>query len=304
MTRFVYTGHVEFPAWGIGLRNGDHEPIISLDTYHKVQARRNGTAKLPKRADINRDFVLRGAVSCGDCNVPLKSGWSKGKNKKYPYYLCQTKGCASYGKSIRRGKIEGEFETFLKALTPSAGLFAIVRTMFKDAWDQIAAHGSSARETLEHQLRPAERQADKLLDLIVGTDSPRLVSSYEARLNALESEKCLLREKLGNTGQPTRPFDELLEHSLTFLSNPWKLWDKGSFEVRRTILKLVLIEPLSYRRETGTRTPEIALPFKALGGFHIDKCEMVRPRRLELPRVLPHSDLNAARLPIPPRPHT
>ena len=31
--------------------------------------------------------------------------------------------------------------------------------------------------------------------------------------------------------------------------------------------------------------------------------ELVRSRRLELPRVLPHSDLNAARLPIPPRPH-
>ena len=29
---------------------------------------------------------------------------------------------------------------------------------------------------------------------------------------------------------------------------------------------------------------------------------MVRSRRLELPRELPHSDLNAARLPIPPRP--
>ena len=31
--------------------------------------------------------------------------------------------------------------------------------------------------------------------------------------------------------------------------------------------------------------------------------ELVRSRRLELPRELPHSDLNAARLPIPPRPH-
>ena len=31
---------------------------------------------------------------------------------------------------------------------------------------------------------------------------------------------------------------------------------------------------------------------------------MVRLRRLELPRVLPHSDLNAARLPIPPQPLT
>src|SRR4051812_50082187 len=30
---------------------------------------------------------------------------------------------------------------------------------------------------------------------------------------------------------------------------------------------------------------------------------MVRSRRLELPRGLAHSDLNAARLPIPPRPH-
>ena len=32
--------------------------------------------------------------------------------------------------------------------------------------------------------------------------------------------------------------------------------------------------------------------------------KMVRPRRLELPRGLAHSDLNAARLPIPPRPHS
>ena len=31
--------------------------------------------------------------------------------------------------------------------------------------------------------------------------------------------------------------------------------------------------------------------------------QMVRSRGLEPPRVLPHSDLNAARLPIPPRPH-
>ena len=34
-----------------------------------------------------------------------------------------------------------------------------------------------------------------------------------------------------------------------------------------------------------------------------ESLEMVRLRRLELPRVLPHSDLNAARLPVPPQPH-
>ncbi len=187
---------------------------------------------------------------------------------------------------------------YIRVLTPSEGLFAIVRDMFKDAWDQIAAHGSFARETLEQQFRKAKKQADKLLDLIVSTDSPRLVSTFETRLNALESEKCLLQEKLATVGQSARPFDELLEHSLSFLANPWKLWDKGRFDARRTILKLVLTEPLSYHRETGARTPKIALPFKVLGEIHTGKTVMVRSRRLELPRVLPHSDLNAARLPF------
>jgi hypothetical protein len=38
--------------------------------------------------------------------------------------------------------------------------------------------------------------------------------------------------------------------------------------------------------------------------YGVLRLELVRSRRLELPRVLPHSDLNAARLPIPPRPHS
>jgi hypothetical protein len=31
---------------------------------------------------------------------------------------------------------------------------------------------------------------------------------------------------------------------------------------------------------------------------------LVRSRRLELPRALAHNDLNVARLPVPPRPHS
>ena len=37
--------------------------------------------------------------------------------------------------------------------------------------------------------------------------------------------------------------------------------------------------------------------------IHILVEKLVRPRRLELPLRLKNSDLNAARLPIPPRPH-
>ncbi len=39
------------------------------------------------------------------------------------------------------------------------------------------------------------------------------------------------------------------------------------------------------------------------GESGMGESQLVRSRGLEPPRVLPHSDLNAARLPVPPRPH-
>ncbi len=73
-------------------------------------------------------------------------------------------------------------------------------------------------------------------------------------------------------------------------------------EVRKTILKTAFAAPLAYDRQNGYRTPQVSVIFEFFEKI-TSKCEMVRPARLELARVLPHSDLNAARLPIPPRPH-
>lgn len=39
------------------------------------------------------------------------------------YYLCQEKGCASYGKSVSKATLENAFETLLTSITPPAALF-------------------------------------------------------------------------------------------------------------------------------------------------------------------------------------
>ncbi|MBY5361933.1 zinc ribbon domain-containing protein [Rhizobium leguminosarum] len=79
---------------------GHHEPLITVETFNKVQARRNGVAMAPLRRNAGDDFALRGMALCADCGVPLRSSWGKGRDKSYAYYLCQTKTCESYGKSI------------------------------------------------------------------------------------------------------------------------------------------------------------------------------------------------------------
>ncbi|MCU7805679.1 MAG: recombinase family protein [Candidatus Thiodiazotropha sp. (ex Lucinoma borealis)] len=81
LKRVVYAGYVEAPKWDVSLRKGHHEPLISFETYQRIQDRLAGNAKVPARKDINKDFPLRGSVVCGDCGTPLTACWSKGKSR-------------------------------------------------------------------------------------------------------------------------------------------------------------------------------------------------------------------------------
>ncbi len=87
LSQCAYAGYVEAPNWGVTLRAGQHEPLISYQTYQRIQERLNGIGYTPKRKNLNEDFPLRGFVLCGDCETPLTACWSKGSNARHPYYL-------------------------------------------------------------------------------------------------------------------------------------------------------------------------------------------------------------------------
>jgi hypothetical protein len=61
--------------------------------------------------------------------------WSTGRNAKYFFYLCATKGCVEYRKYTRKEKLEGEFENLRGQLRPSPSLFYMASEMFKDLWE-------------------------------------------------------------------------------------------------------------------------------------------------------------------------
>ncbi len=302
LTRPVYAGYITHANWNLNLLPARHEPLVTLEIWQRVQQRRSGTAKAPTRKNINVDFPLRGFVLCGDCEKPLTACWSTGAKKKYPYYLCDTKGCVSYRKSIRREKIEGEFEQIVQALRPAPGLFALVKTMFKEAWGQRLAQAADMKQRLERDIVRLEKDTAKFLDRIVDATNSSVIAAYEDRIARLETDRAVAAEKLREGPGQQRPFDEMFEQACLFLSNPWKLWASGQFHLKRILLRLAFTERIAYDRNSGYQTPGFSIPINYLKDLSMHKNELVRSRRLELPRVLPHSDLNAARLPIPPRP--
>lgn len=300
--RPVYAAHMTHEQWGLHLVPAKHEPLVSLETWLAVQERHTGMAKAPVRKDFREDFPLRGFVTCGCCGEPLTACWSKGRSASYPYYLCDTRGCAMARKSIRKEVIEGDFDKLLGELRPAEGLFNLASQMFRDLWDAKAKSVQGQTAHLRQELVTVGRKVDQLLERIVDASSDSVVRAYERKIKELEAQKAVLADNIANSGKPIRGFSETYRTAFDFLANPQKLWHSPRVEDRRAVLKLVFAEKLPYVRGEGYRTAKISTPFKMLGDITMSEKVMVRVAGIEPARDYSLRILSPVRLPVPPYP--
>ncbi len=266
LTRVLYAGYVERPQWEVSLRKGQHEGLIDLATFERIQKRLKAGSYAPTRPDVSADFPLRGAVSCACCGKPLTACWSKSKTgARHPYYMCFGRGCERKGKAIRRDVIEGAFAELLDGMTPKQNLFDLAHAMFKRAWSLRLDQARAMKLSCEKEMATLDKQIGVMLDRIVDASSDSVVGAYEKRIAQLERDKLTLAERREKIGGPQRSFDEMFELAFGFLANPSKLWRSGRFELQKLVLKLTFSQHLAWCPETGFQTPKTTLPFKLLG---------------------------------------
>ena len=277
LTQFLYTGYVERPEWGIDLREGQHEGLITLQTFRKIQDRLAGrvrhVAKAPVRKDLHEEMPLRGFVRCGDCDRPLTGGKTKGRNKYYVYYECQNKQCPSFRKSIRKDVIEGDFEKVLASARPSRALSNLAHAMLQDLWDHRQKQAAEHKTSLKRQVQEIEAKIESLVDRTLETSSAAMIARYEERLRDLKQEKAALAEKAALPAKPQQTFERTSRTAMDFLSNPLKLWNSSRYKDKRAVLKLTFSDELRYKRNEGYRTANFSLPFKLLGDFETSKTQ-------------------------------
>ena len=264
LKRALYAGYIDVAKWQISLQPAKHEPLISFETWQKVQERLKGNAKAPVRKDINEDFPLRGFVTCSCCERPMTAAWSKGRSTKYPYYFCNQRTCPEYRKSIRKEQMEGEFETLLQSLRPTESLFAMAHEMLSDLWQERLSSAQKRAKDTKAEIARIDRKSSQLVERIVETESLTLIAAYETQVQKLEEQKISLNERVRNCGRPLKGFDETFRTACEFLSNPCNLWISESLEDKRMVLRLAFAGRLPYQRNYGFRTAVPAFPFRAL----------------------------------------
>lgn len=271
----LYAGYIEYKPWGVDLRKGKHEGMVSYETFCRIQDRLKGRAHAPARKDLNKDFPLRGAVFC-ECGNQLTAAWSKSRTgKHHPYYLCQNRKCAYKGKSIRKDMLEGAFEELLAKLQPSRELVLTAEKMFCKLWDHRGRAQGERQKLIEQEITQTQRKIDQMLDRIVELENGAAISAFEARIEKLQKNKMVLEEKLEHCGRPLKPYDQMYRTAMQFLASPHKIWACGGLTEKRTVIKLTFTDRLIWDRKTGYRTPDLSLPFKCLSDLNMQKMQMV-----------------------------
>jgi len=160
-----YMGTITSPKYKEEVR-GQHVPMITEEQFHKVQAIIDGRNRcgmtIGKRLKDNPDFPLRGTIKCGQCGGNLSGGWSKGRSKKYAYYICKNRCGAS---SIKVQVLNDSMIEFLRSITPpkeKLELFLmILRRDFNKSFSSLMAKRENAEQEVIQQKNNRQIVIDK-----------------------------------------------------------------------------------------------------------------------------------------------
>ena len=209
------------------------------------------------------------------------AAWSKGRNAHYPYYFCHTKGCAENRRSVRRDKLEGEFEALLKTLQPAGHLLRLAEKVLRDSWALRLTGSKDRAKAARAEIARIERQTGQVMERILQADNPALIAAYEDQIGKLAEMKASLEAQAKRPSKPLGDFDDTFRTACAFLANPCNLWASDRLADKRLVLSLAFDGHLAYDRKEGFRTAILSLPFKALAGFSRPECGLVEPKGVE-----------------------
>ena len=278
-----YCGDVEYPAWEITRRQGQHQGIISRETFESIQKRlkKEGTGARV-RIDTSPDFPLRGLVTCPGCGRKLTAAWSSGHSKKYGYYFCQTDDCPLKVGTIRREQIKDEFDLLLKKTRLKPEVEPIIEEAFADAWKEESIDMKERQQLAVEQARKVKEKMRRLTEEILSTKSDELKHVYEGQLE--EAVKQLEDvEDITRAGEDLSvPYQTALSKATAMLRDPYSVWDSVDVHEKHRLFFFIFEERLAFSKTEGYQTANSPTAIRLFEEFAEENPLDVEVRRIEL----------------------
>ena len=243
----LYMGRVVVPKWGFE-GPGDFEALVSPELFESVQAALEGRAPSKESRNLDHpDFPLRRVVRCGRCDTPLTASWSRGRNRRYPYYHCRKKACG--GTNVRKELLEDLFVSHLKALNVRPEVFRVLDAVVEDAWKDRRREAVVIAKRLEARMSDLAVKRNRLFDAYffdARIDQP----TYERQVTRVDQEVAQAQVQLGVAQVPEIDLSRTLAFAQTLLEDLPGCWNRLNWQQKPPFLRALYPTGLTY--EDGT----------------------------------------------------
>lgn len=278
----VYAGWIE--KFG-ETHKGTFKPIVSDALFESVQFRLNGRKnKIKIYNKENPDFPLRQFVRNHN-GLKLKGYWSKGKNKKYPYYSFGIKGTV-----VSKSNLEEDFKEVLDCYQ----FDEMHLEVFKD---NLLYHFGKSKKAEENTIISIDAKIHDLYSQMrhfsineqKGIIDETLLKIHLSELT--EQVRKLEKQKDLQSKEEELNIQELLNAATDFLKNPFRLWNTSKPITKRKLQVFVFPHGL-ISENLILRTPKLCRLFKVKSEIEEQFSSIVRDRELETNTSFRRSFLN------------
>ena len=266
----LYCGIISVPRWEIESK-GKFEPIVSEELFYKVQQVRLGKGFVQEtRLRMNPDFVLRGSLTCPECQKPLTGSWSKGKSKYYAYYHCVTKSCNL--KSLPKEPVEKSFIQLLKSIEPTEEYIKLFKEAVRDIWKRQYNEKFKKVKRIEFELVQIRELKDSLIDTMASEKEYK--SDIKERIKKLNEEITYKEMSRNEARDDETSLEYIISLSETLLNNVSTIWLDSPMEHKVRFQQMLFPKGVIYKNGI-IGTPELGLPFKVIQDSYVDKSNLV-----------------------------
>jgi DNA invertase Pin-like site-specific DNA recombinase len=243
-----------------GLVRGIHKAIISEDLFLEVN-------NLKKRAFAEQDndehLPLKRFVRC-KCGSHL-TGYprKKGKNTWY-YYKDRGKG---HSMNARNLVLHDKFHELLNRYTLKSDLIEKFKFALMDIFNQMEKRNTDSKHSLQMQLADTEKKIAFISRRYALEELPKEV--FDQVYNELKEQKEITLSELEKIKEISSNLSDFIEQAINICKNLSTLWEKGSFEVKQGIQKVVFPQGLIWDNDTQKFEPESCnLIFQKIAEFN------------------------------------
>jgi DNA invertase Pin-like site-specific DNA recombinase len=240
LSNVIYCGWIKS---GENQVRGKHEPLISEETFQKIQDRINGKSR--PHAKLNEDFPLRGFVKCSGCGKNLTGGWAKGRKERYARYWCWQKGCGEVG--VSRDELEADFIAVLSLMQPTADFLAQLPLIAAREWEIRKVRIGKDAERLSKRLADQDTLNRKAIEAKINGDIS--VADFKVMKDSISAESERIKEQISAVDSERSAMQDLIAQAQVQVIDLVAAWKGANVNQKQEMAKGLFDGSLLYSPE-------------------------------------------------------